>query len=68
MLSSEEYPGNPAHCGNYEAHPTDQGLFLKARRVLVSRESLLTDSDAAEVAIVFTPKEGECGSLCMWEE
>lgn len=30
---------------------------------MVSPEGLLTNSDAAEVAIVFTPKEGECGSL-----
>lgn len=30
---------------------------------MVSPEGLLADSDAAEAAIVFTPKEGERGSL-----
>lgn len=30
---------------------------------MVSPEGLLTNSDAAEVAPVFTPKEGEYGSL-----
>lgn len=30
---------------------------------MVSPEGLLTNSDAAEVAVVFTPKEGERGSL-----
>lgn len=30
---------------------------------MVSPEGLLTSSDAAEVAIVFTPKEEGCGSL-----
>lgn len=30
---------------------------------MVSPEGLLTKSDAAEVAVVFTPKEGEHGSL-----
>lgn len=29
---------------------------------MVSPEGLLTNSDAAEVATVFTPKEGEYGS------
>lgn len=30
---------------------------------MVSPEGLLTNSVAAEVAVVFTPKEGECSSL-----
>lgn len=30
---------------------------------MVFPEDLLTVSGAAEVAIVFTPQEGECGSL-----
>lgn len=40
----------------------DQSLFLKAGRVMVSPEGLLTNSGAAEAAVVFTPKEGECVS------
>ena len=63
-----EYPGSPVQCGKYEAHSgslqcKDQGLFLKAVRVMVSPEGLLANSDAAEVAGVFTLKEGECGSV-----
>jgi hypothetical protein len=63
-----ECPGNPEHRGKSEAHSgslcfEDQDLFLKAARVMVSPEGLLTNSVAAEVAAVFTSKVGECGSL-----
>lgn len=63
-----ECPGNPVHSGKYEVHSGSlqckgQDLFLKTRRVMVSPEGLLTNSDAAEVATVFTAKEGEYGSL-----
>lgn len=44
----------------------DQGFFPKAGRVMVSPGGLLTNSEAAEAATVFTPKEGEYGSP--WHE
>lgn len=56
-----ECPGNPVHSGKYEAH--SGSLQCKDKESNGFPEGLLTNSVAAEVAVVFTPKEGEGSSL-----